>query len=90
MVYLDKERHEDLKELAHRHKTTMADLIRYAIEETFEDQLDAMRGERRLNEHLKDPSSTISLDDFLKELGIELPSRGDASGNKRRKKVANQ
>jgi hypothetical protein len=75
LVYLDDERHADLKELAHRHKTTMADLIRFAIEETFEDDLDMIRGERRLEEHLKDPSGSMSLDDYLKERGLALPSR---------------
>ena len=75
LVYIDEERHEDLKRLALRHNTSMADLIRYAIEEVFEDDLDAMRGQRRLEEHLADPSGSISLDDYLKERGIVLPSR---------------
>jgi hypothetical protein len=75
LVYLDEDRHEDLKDLAHRHRTTMADLVRYALEKVFEDQLDAMRGQRLLEEHLRDPSGAISLDDYLKEAGIVLPER---------------
>jgi hypothetical protein len=75
LVYLDEERHKDLKMLAQRHNTSMADLVRFAIEETFEDDLDAMRGQRRLEEHLADPSGSISLDDYLKERGIVLPRR---------------
>jgi hypothetical protein len=75
LVYLDEERHKDLKRLAQRHNTSMADLIRSAMEDTFEDDLDAMRAERRLEEHLADPSGSISLDDYLKERGIVLPGR---------------
>jgi hypothetical protein len=64
LVYLDEERHEDLKRLAQRHKATMASLIRQAIEETFEDDLDAMRGERRLEEAVAEPESTMSWEEF--------------------------
>ena len=87
LVYLDDDRHIDLKELAHRHKTTMADLIRFAIEEAFEDDLDAIRGERRLEEHLKDQAGSVSLDDFVKEMGLALPSR-PRKGSAARSKAA--
>ena len=105
LVYLDDERHADLKELAHRHKTTMADLIRFALEETFEDDLDAIAGQRGLEEYLNDPSGGMSLDDYLKERGIVLPdtvadqSREEpgpvsrsrpASNSTRRKRAAKQ
>ena len=83
LVYLDEDRHEDLKMLAHRHNTSMADLIRYAVEEVFEDDLDSMRGQRRLEEHLADPSGSISLDDYLKERGIVLPDRNSKRGKAR-------
>src|SRR5689334_11641757 len=81
LVYLDDERHADLKELAHRHKTTMADLVRYAIEKTYEDQLDVVAGERSLEEYLKDPSTAISLDDLMKEMGVAIPDRGHSKGS---------
>ena len=67
LVYLDDERHADLKELAHRHKTTMADLIRFAMEEAFEDDLDSIRGERRLEEAAADPSGSMSWEDYKAE-----------------------
>src|SRR5262245_61005840 len=75
LVYMDDDWHEDLKELAHRKKTTMAALVRYAIDKTFEDELDAISAERGWDEYLADPSSAISLDDYLKERGIVLPDR---------------
>ena len=68
LVYLDEERHEDLKRLAQRQRTTMASLIRFAIEETFEDDLDAMRGERRLEEAVRDPGGTMSWEEFKAQL----------------------
>ena len=67
LVYLDDERHADLKELAHRHKTTMADLIRFAMEEAFEDDLDSIRIERRLEESAADPSGSMSWEDYKAE-----------------------
>ena len=88
MIYLDEGRHQDLKELAHHHKTTMAELVRYAIEETFEDQLDAILGRRRLDEHLRDPSGSISLDDYLKEIDLALPERAPKRSKTRSKAVA--
>ena len=80
LVYMDDERHQDLKELAHRHKTTMADLVRYAIDKTFEDQLDVISGERSLEEYLGDPSSAVSLDDLLREMDVALPNRRNKKG----------
>ena len=75
LVYLDDDWHEDLKELAHRKKTTMAALVRHAIDKTFEDELDAISAERGWEEYLADPSAATSLDDYLKERGIVLPDR---------------
>jgi hypothetical protein len=77
LVYLDDDFHADLKELAHRKKTTMAALVRYAVDKTFEDELDAIAGQSSLEEYLRDPSSAMSLDDYLKERGIVLPGRDD-------------
>jgi hypothetical protein len=79
LVYLDEDFHEDLKELAHRKKTTMAALVRYALDATFEDELDAIAGQHGLEEYLSDPASAVSLDDYLKERGIVLPDRADSS-----------
>lgn len=85
LIYLDEERHEDLKMLARHHNTSMADLIRSAIEDVFEDDLDAMRGQRRLEQHLADPSGSISLDEYLKERGIVLPGGVDTGSDARSK-----
>jgi predicted DNA-binding protein len=68
MVYLDEEMHEDLRELAHRQKTTMAELVRYALDKTFEDALDIIGAERALEEAARDPRSTMSWEEFKKQL----------------------
>ena len=64
MVYMDKDLHEDLKELAHRKKTTMAALVRYALDKTFEDELDDISSLRALEEAARDPSSTMSWEEY--------------------------
>ena len=64
MVYLDDELHEDLKVLALRRKTTMAALVRYALDKTFEDEMDIIAGERALEEALRDPGSTMSWEEY--------------------------
>ena len=64
MVYLDDEVHDDLKALAFRKRTTMAALVRYALDRTFEDELDVIAGERALEEAIRDPSSTMSWEEY--------------------------
>ena len=73
-MYMDEDRHEDLKMLAQRHKTSMADLVRSAIEETFEDDLDAMRAERLLEEASRDPSGTMSWEEFKAQRAGRVPA----------------
>jgi hypothetical protein len=94
LVYLDDDFHADVKELAHRKKTTMAALVRYALDYTFEDELDVISGEHSWEEYLRDPSSAITLDDYLKERGIVLPDRNNparkeesATGSRPRRKA---
>ncbi len=80
MVYLDDELHEDLRELAHRKRTTMAALIRYSLDKTFEDELDEISSLRSLDEYLRDPSSAITLEEYAKRRGIVLQDRHDDAG----------
>jgi hypothetical protein len=63
---------EDLRELARRKETSVAALIRYALDYTFEDALDVIAGEQGWAEYQADPSSTISLADLIRQEGIEL------------------
>jgi hypothetical protein len=68
LVYLDDDFHEDLKELAHRKKKSMGALIRYALDKTFEDELDVIGGHHALEEAARDPSSTMSWEEFKAQL----------------------
>ena len=63
-VRLDDEFHEDLMIMALRKRTTMAALVRYALDKTFEDDLDVIAGERALEEAARDPSSTMTLEEY--------------------------
>ena len=88
MIYLDEDMHEDLRELAHRKKTTMAALVRYALDKTFEDDLDLISAERALEEAARDPGSTMSLEEYLEQRGLAVPSRAYAPRESRPRKVA--
>jgi hypothetical protein len=88
LVSMDDERYEDLRRLAFETKAPMADLVRYAIEKVFEDQLDAMAGQRGLEDYLKNPEDYVPLEDLMKEFGIEVPRRRPQKGRSRPQKAA--
>lgn len=88
MVYMDEDFHEALKELALRRKTTMAALVRYALDATFEEELDDISSRRALEEALAHPEEVVTLDDYLEQRGIAVPSRVDAARETRPRKAA--
>ena len=67
MVYLDEDKHEDLKTLAFQEKTTMAALVRYALDKTFEDELDDISSRRALEEAAAHPEETITWEEYKAE-----------------------
>jgi predicted DNA-binding protein len=75
MVYLDADMHEDLRQLAFRKKATMAALVRYALDKTFEDDLDLISAERALEEAARHPEDTMTLEEYLEKRGLAVPSR---------------
>jgi hypothetical protein len=88
LVSMEDERYEDLRRFAYEKKVPMAELVRHAIEETFEDQLDGIAGKRGLEEYLKDPSQVVTLDALLEEFGIEIPGRSSPKGKARVRRAA--
>lgn len=78
LVSLDDERYEDLRRFAFEKNVPMAELVRHAIEETFEDELDGMAIKRGLEEHAADPSGTMTIQEYMESRGI--PSRASAKG----------
>ena len=81
MVYLPEELHEGLRQIAFEHRTSIADLIRRALQaaygETIEDIRDA---EAELASYLRDRPAAVTLDDFLARLDTSAPRRTRAEG----------
>ncbi len=74
MVYLPEELHEGLRRLAFEHRTSMAELIRRAVQAAYGETIEDIRdGEAELASYLRDPSSAISLVDFLAERKHRMP-----------------
>ena len=88
LVSIDDERYENLRRFAFEKKVPMAELVRHAIEKTFEDQLDAIAGQRGLEQYLSHPEDYVPLEQVLKELDLELPRRPASKGRTRAQKVA--
>ncbi len=57
--------HEDIRELARQKDASMSALLRYALDKTFEDDLDVIAGNRALEEARRDPSSTMLWTDYV-------------------------
>lgn len=88
MIYLDEDMHEDLRQLAFRQKTTMAALVRYALDKTFEDALDEISSLRALEEAADHPEEMVTLEEYLEQRGLAVPSRAYASRPSRPRKAA--
>jgi hypothetical protein len=88
MVYLDEDVHEDLRVLAFRNKTTMAALVRYALDQAFEVELDDIGSERALEEAARHPEEMVTLEEYLEQRGLAVPSRTYATRPPRSRKVA--
>ena len=88
LVSMEEERYEDLRRLAFEKKGSMADLVRYAIEKVFEDQLDAVAAQRGMEQYLKDPSDYVSIEELMEQMGIELPRRRQPRSRARAQKAA--
>lgn len=88
LVSLDDERYEDLRRFAFEQNVPMSELVRHAIEATFEDELDAMIGLRGMEHYKKHPEDYVSWDEAKKELGLELSGRGASKRAARARKAA--
>ena len=88
LVNLDEEMYEDLRQLAFGKGVPMAKLVRFAIDKTFEDELDAIGATRALDEHLRDASGAMTIEEYMESRGIELPSRRPSKATARSRRVA--
>jgi hypothetical protein len=65
LVTMSDETHEGLRELAFRKKTTMSRLVIAAVEDIYEDDLDAIEAQKGLDDFLDDPERGISIEDYI-------------------------
>ena len=84
LVSLDDERYEDLRRFAFEKNVPMAELVRHAMEEVFENELDAMRIRRGLEEHAKDPSGTMTIQEYMESRGISSRTSSKRAAGTRR------
>ncbi len=84
MVYLPEELHEGLRKLAFEHRTSMAELIRRALKAAYGESIGDIRDmETEIASYLEDPSSSISLEDFIAEQKRRVPGRAKATRSAR-------
>lgn len=88
LVSLDDDVYEALRRYAFEKNVPMAKLVRHAIDATFEDQLDGILGEMALQESMRDPSSVMTLEDYMRSRELEIPARDDERSSTRSRSVA--
>ena len=68
MIYLPEETHEGLKNLAFEARTSVAELIRRAIDVVYGEDIEDLRDmEEELAKYRADPGSAIELEEYLKQ-----------------------
>lgn len=81
MCRLSEEQYEVLRALAFEKRTSMAELIRQAIEKTYaEDLADVRDMELELAEHRADPTTSVDYAEYREERLSGLRTQGAASG----------
>ena len=74
MVYLPEELHEGLRQIAFERRTSIADLIRRAVQASYGATIEDIRdAEAELAAYLRDPSAAVTLDDFLARQDTSAP-----------------
>jgi predicted transcriptional regulator len=73
IVTMPDELHEELRELAHRKRTTMARLMRVAVETVYEDELDAIAGEIGLEDYLNDREGALTIEEYIAKRKNAVP-----------------
>ncbi len=84
MIYLPDELHEGLRQLAFEHRTSMAELIRRAVQAAYGEVLEDIHDmDAEIASYLEDPSSSISLEDFIAGQKQRVPGRAKATRSAR-------
>ena len=75
MVYLPEELHEGLRKLAFEHRTSMAELVRRAVQAAYGEVLEDIRDmETEIASYLEDPSSAVSLESLIAQRKLRRPT----------------
>ena len=88
LVNLDDDMYEDLRRLAFEKNVPMAKLVRFAIDKTFEDELDSIAVARGIEEHAEDPSGTMTIEEYMESRRIALPRRAPEKRAARSRRAA--
>ena len=68
MIYLPEETHEGLKELAFETRTSIAELVRRAIDIVYGEDIEDIRDmENELAKYRADPGSAVELEEYLRQ-----------------------
>ena len=74
LVSMDDERYEDLRRFAFERRYPWRNWSGMQSKRS-EDQIDGVAIQRGLEEHAKDPSGTVTIEELMEQMGIELPRR---------------
>ncbi len=84
MIYLPDELHEGLRQLAFEHRTSMAELVRRAVQAAYGEVIEDISDmDAEIASYLEDPSSSISLEDFIAGQKQRVPGRAKATRSAR-------
>ena len=73
MIYLPEEIHEGLRNLAFEQNTSIAELVRRAVEQAYKEDLEDIKDmEHELALYASDRSSAVELDDYLRQRGSSV------------------
>lgn len=74
MIYLPEETHQGLRKLAFEANTSLANLIRKAIEVVYGEDIEDIRDmEAELADYKAHPESAIDFDEYLRQKKVNVP-----------------
>ncbi len=75
MIYLPEETHEGLKKLAFESRTSIAELVRRAIEVVYGEDIEDIRDmEEELAQYRARPGSGLELEEYLRQRKARVPA----------------
>ena len=73
MIYLSDETHQGLRKIAFEHNTSIAELIRRAVERVYGEDIDDIRVmDEELAKYRANPDSAVDLDTYLSQRKVRV------------------